>query len=185
MSRTSGIGWGSIGSTWSACSPATGTSDADTTHYVAIHRLEIRPIDDLMIWPCLRRACTAGPGQGLDFRLVNPVGIWSAARADEDPPHNKMGQVGHLVACTAPGLTDRLRQPAGGRLTEGLKSRYGGGSLGLELSRLAPGFLLRSQLQFRPEPDVLSGPPQPDRCVWEEYSVETDRDRLGQDRTFT
>ena len=138
---------------------------ADTAHYVAIHRLEIRPIDDLMI-SLSEASVHGGPGQGVDFRLVNPLGIWMLARSDTDPPHNKMGQADVWWRAT-PGLT------AYGSLlvdaSKGVESKLGG-SLGVELSRLAPGFLFRTNFSFL-ESLVYRARLNPP-LVWEEYTVE-------------
>ena len=138
--------------------------EADTTHYVAIHRLEVRPIDDLLI-SISEASVHGGPGQGLDFRLVNPLGIWLAARSDQDPPHNKMGQADIWWRAT-PGLTvyGSMLVDAGKRL----ESKYAG-SFGFELSRLAPGFLLRTNFSFV---ESLTYTPNNPTVPWEEYSVE-------------
>lgn len=138
---------------------------ADTAHYVAIHRLEFRPIDDLMI-SLSESSVHGGPGEGVDFRLVNPLGIWMLARNDEDPPHNKMGQADAWWRAT-PGLTlyGSLLVDASKRV----ESKFGG-SLGLELSRLAPGFLLRTNFSFV-ESLVYRARLNPP-LVWEQYTVE-------------
>ncbi len=138
---------------------------ADTSHYVAIHRLEIRPIDDLMI-SVSESSVHGGPGQGLDFRLVNPLGIWLVARPDTDPPHNKMGQADVWWRAT-PGLTTygSLLVDA----SKGVESKLGG-SLGVELSRLVPGFLFRVNFSFL-ESLVYRARLNPP-LVWEEYTVE-------------
>ncbi len=138
---------------------------ADTAHYVAIHRLEIRPIDDLMI-SISEASVHGGPGQGVDFRLVNPLSIWMVARPDTDPPHNKLGSADVWWRATK-GLT-----AFGSLLVDASKGEESklAGSLGVELSRLAPGFLLRANFSFlqslvyraRLEPPL----------VWEEYTVE-------------
>jgi hypothetical protein len=142
-----------------------GDFKADTTHYVAIHRLEFRPIDDLMI-SVSESSVHGGPGQALDFRLVNPLGIWMLARQDEDPPHNKMGQADVWWRAT-PGLT-----VYGSWLVDASRrteSKFGG-SLGVELSRLTPGFLLRANFSFL-ESLVYRARLNPP-LVWEEYTVE-------------
>jgi len=137
---------------------------ADTSHYVAIHRLEIRPVDDLMI-SISEASVHGGPGQGLDFRLVNPLGIWLVARPDTDPPHNKMGQADVWWRAT-PGLT-----AYGSLLVDASRNEESklGGSLGVELSRLAPGFLLRAN--FSAIQSLAYTPNNPD-LPWEQYTVE-------------
>ncbi|MCK5447630.1 MAG: hypothetical protein KAJ43_05770, partial [Gemmatimonadetes bacterium] len=147
--------------------------DADTTHYVAIHRLEIRPIDDLML-AVSEASVHGGPGQGLDFRLVNPVGIWTAARSDDHPPHNKLGQIDAWWRAT-PGLT-----AYGSLLVDGSQNdeKQRGASLGIELSRLTPGFLLRADFSFL---ESLVYTPNNPTLPWEEYSVE--RIGIGWDKS--
>ncbi|MCL7970812.1 MAG: hypothetical protein M8866_01815, partial [marine benthic group bacterium] len=49
-----------------------GDYGADTTHYVAIHRLEVRPIDNLLV-SVSESSVHGGPDQPLDWKLVNPV----------------------------------------------------------------------------------------------------------------
>jgi hypothetical protein len=132
---------------------------------VAIHRLEFRPIDNLVL-SVSESSVHGGPGQGVDFRLVNPLGIWMLARDDEDPPHNKMGQADVWWRATR-GLTvyGSLLVDASRRV----ESKYAG-SLGMELSRLVPGFLLRTNFSFV-ESLVYRArliPP----LVWERYTVE-------------
>ena len=139
--------------------------ESDTAHYVAIHRLEFRPIDDLMV-SVSEATVHGGPGQGLDFQLVNPLGIWMLARDDEDPPHNKLGQIDAWWRATG-GLTVYGSFLADA--SRGYESKYGG-SFGFELSRLAPGFMLRTNFSFLESLTYRArlNPP----LVWEEYSVE-------------
>jgi len=148
--------------------------EADTSHYVAIHRLEFRPIDDLML-SVSEASVHGGPGQGMDLRLVQPFGIWMLARSDEDPPQNKMGQA-DVWWRAVPGLTvyGSLLVDAGTRK----ESKYAG-SFGLELSRLAPGLLVRANFSFLESLTYRArlNPP----LVWEEYSVE--RIGIGWDKT--
>jgi hypothetical protein len=146
---------------------------ADTAHYVAIHRLEIRPIDNLMV-SVSESSVHGGPGQGVDFQLVNPLSIWMVARSDEDPPHNKMGQA-DVWWRAAPGLTAYGSLMVDGSRRE--ESKFAG-SLGMELSRLAPGFLLRANFSFV---ESLTYTPNNATVPWEEYSVE--RIGIGRDKT--
>lgn len=145
----------------------------DTAHYVAIHRLEARPIDDLMI-AFSEASVHGGPGQGLDFRLVNPLSIWMLERDDDDPPHNKMGQVDAW-----------WRTPLGFNVFGSLlvdastrKESKFAGSIGLELPRLAPGLLLRGTFSFV---ESLTYTPNNPTVPWEEYSIE--RIGIGWDKT--
>ncbi|MDP2471025.1 MAG: hypothetical protein Q8W45_07620 [Candidatus Palauibacterales bacterium] len=139
--------------------------EADTAHYVAIHRLEFRPIDDLVL-SVSEASVHGGPAQGMDFRLVNPLGIWMLARNDEDPPHNKMGAADIWWRATQ-GLT-----VYGSLLVDASRSveAKNGGSLGFELSRLAPGFLLRTNFSFLQSLVYRArlNPP----LLWEQYTVE-------------
>jgi len=138
--------------------------EADTAHYVAIHRLEFRPIDNLVL-SVSESSVHGGPGQGVDFRLVNPLGIWMLARDDEDPPHNKMGQADVWWRATH-GLTvyGSLMVDASKRV----ESKYNA-SLGMELSRLAPGFLLRGSFSFLESLTYTANNPS---VPWETYTVE-------------
>jgi len=140
---------------------------ADTTHYVAIHRLEIRPIDDLLI-SVSESSVHGGPGQNLDWKLVNPVGIWQIARRDTDPPYNKLGQVD---VWWRTGLGFNVY---GSLLADATNDNESccqmGGTLGFEIPRLVPGLLLRgnfSALQSLVHRARLNPP-----LVWEEYTVE-------------
>lgn len=113
---------------------------ADTTHFVAVHRLEWRPIDDLMV--AINEATVhGGPSQGLDFRLVNPVSIWQIARPDTAPPHNKVGQLD--VWWRAPGGMTVFGSLLADATNENESCCQMGGSVGAELSRLGPDLVLR------------------------------------------
>ncbi|MFQ5746931.1 MAG: hypothetical protein ACE5HF_06885 [Gemmatimonadota bacterium] len=135
----------------------------DTTHYVAIHRLEIRPIDDLMI-AVSEAAVHGGPSQNLDFRLVNPVGVWQIARSDNDPPHNKIGQL-DLWWRAGPGFV-----LYGSLLADATNEEESccqlGGSAGFELPSLVPGLVIRANATAIQSLAYRTSLP------WEEYSVE-------------
>jgi len=139
---------------------------ADTTHYVAIHRLEIRPIDDLLI-SVSESSVHGGPDQSLDWKLVNPVGIWQIARRDADPPYNKLGQVD---VWWRTGLGFNVY---GSLLADATNDNESccqmGGNLGFEIPRVAPGLLLRGN--FSAIQSLAYTPNSPD-VPWEQYTVE-------------
>jgi hypothetical protein len=145
-----------------------GDYGSDTAHYVAIHRLEIRPIDDLLI-SVSESSVHGGPGQSMDWKLVNPVGVWQIARTDGDPPYNKLGQVD---AWWRTGLGFNLY---GSLLADATNDNGSccqmGGSLGVEVPRLAPGLLLRAN--FSALQSLAYTPNNLDENrVWERYTVE-------------
>jgi hypothetical protein len=145
-----------------------GDYGSDTTHYVAIHRLEIRPIDDLLI-SVSESSVHGGPGQSLDWKLINPVGVWQIARTDGDPPYNKLGQVD---AWWRTGLGFNLY---GSLLADATNDNGSccqmGGSLGVEVPRLAPGLLLRAN--FSALQSLAYTPNNLDENrAWERYTVE-------------
>ncbi len=145
-----------------------GDYGADTTHYVAIHRLEIRPIDNLLV-SVSESSVHGGPGQPLDWKLVNPVGIWQIARTDGDPPYNKLGQVD---VWWQTGLGFNMY---GSLLADATNENESccqmGGSLGLEVPRLVPGLLLRAN--FSALQSLVYTPNNiEDNRVWERYTVE-------------
>jgi len=135
----------------------------DTTHYVAMHRLEVRPIPDFMI-SVSEATVHGGPSQGLDFRLVNPFAIWQIARTDNDPPHNKLGQVDfwwrvtHGFTMYGSALLDS---------TNGTQSCCQiGGTFGLEFPVFRPGIMLRASATAIQSLAYRTSLP------WEAYSVE-------------
>ncbi len=144
---------------------------ADTAHYVAMHRLEIRPIDNLVIG-LAESTAHGGPGENVDFRIVNPISIWQIAGKEEDTPYNKVGvfdawwRAADWITVYGSVLADATNR-------EGSCCQMGG-SFGLELPRLLPGWVLRangSALQSLAYRTFL---------LWEEYSVE--RVGLGWDK---
>jgi len=139
---------------------------ADTTHYVAIHRLEIRPIDDLLI-SVSESSVHGGPGQSLDWKLINPVGIWQIARRDADPPYNKLGQ---LDVWWRTGFGFNVY---GSLLADATNDNESccqmGGTLGFEVPRLAPGLLLRGNFSAI---QSLAYTPNSPALPWEQYTVE-------------
>lgn len=144
----------------------------DTTHYVATHRLEIRPVDDLMI-AVSEAAVQGGPSQKLDFRLVNPIGVWQIARSDGNPPHNKLGQL-DLWWRAGPGLVLYGSLLADATNEEGSCCQIGG-SAGFELPALVPGLVIRANAT------AIQSLVYRTRLPWEEFSVENIG--LGWDKT--
>ena len=145
-----------------------GDYGTDTTHYVAIHRLEMRPIDDLLI-SVSESSVHGGPGQPLSWKLINPVGIWQIARTDGDPPYNKLGQVD---AWWRTGLGFNVY---GSLLADATNKNESccqmGGSLGIEVPRLAPGLLLRANFSALQSLSYTPNNIDVNR-VWERYTVE-------------
>ncbi len=145
-----------------------GDYGTDTTHYVAIHRLEVRPTDDLL-FSVSESSIHGGPGQSLSWKLVNPVGIWQIARTDGDPPYNKLGQID---AWWRTGLGFNVY---GSLLADATNDNGSccqmGGSLGVEVPRVAPGLLLRANFSA-----VQSLAYTPNNMgvnrTWERYTVE-------------
>lgn len=135
---------------------------ADTTHYVAMHRLEVRPIDDLVIG-ISEASVHGGPDQNVDFRVVNPVSIWQISGHESDTPYNKIG----VIDAWWRAADDLVVY---GSLLADATNREGsccqmGGSLGLELPGLIGGWIVRasaSAIQSLAYRTVLP---------WEEYSV--------------
>lgn len=144
----------------------------DTTHYHAVHRLEIRPIDDLVI-AVSEASVHGGPSQKLDFRLVNPVSIWQFARGDGDPAHNIVGQL-DLWVRPVRGLTVYGSLLADATNLEGSCCQLGG-SFGFELPTIARGWMVRADLTAIQSLAYRTSLP------WEEYSVENVG--LGWDKT--
>lgn len=143
----------------------------DTNRYVAVHRLEVRPFDDLIV-AISESSVHGGPGQGLDWRLVNPLTIWQFSGDEEDTPYNKIGQVdAWWHAGRGLNLFGSLLADATNR--DGSCCQMGG-SLGFEIPSLLSGWMLRGtfsaiqSLAYRTE------------LPWEEYSVE--RIGLGWDK---
>jgi hypothetical protein len=143
-----------------------GDYQADTTHYVAIHRLEIRPIDDLLI-SVSESSIHGGPSQPVDWKLINPVGIWQIARRDADPPYNKLGEI-DVWWQTGLGFNVYGSLLADATNDNGSCCQMGG-TLGFEVPRLAPGVLLRANFTGL---QSLAYTPNSQAVPWERYTVE-------------
>jgi len=145
-----------------------GPSDfgADTARYVSMHRLEVRPSDRLVL-AVSESVVYGGPGGRFQFALANPVGIWQIALDEADAPHNKLGELDvWWRAARGIALTGSLLADATNR--EGSCCQMGG-TVGVELSRLAPGILVRGQVS------VIQSLAYRTSLPWEEYSL----DRVG------
>ena len=146
-----------------------GDFGADTTRYLPMHRLEVRPIDELMI-AVSEVALHGGPGRTLDWLLVNPLGVWQINKQEDD--YNRVGQLDvwwrpKFGALFGSLLVDATNQ-------EGSCCQMGG-SLGFELSHLAP------QLNVRANFSAIQSLAYRTRLPWEEYSVE--RIGIGWDKS--
>jgi len=121
---------------------APGDFGGDTVRHLAMHRLEVRPSDRLA-FAISEAALHGGPDGRFRFELANPVGIWQLALDDEDVPFNKVGQLDAWWRA-ARGVTlngSLLADATGG----GRSCCQMGGSLGIELTRLAPGLRIGAQ----------------------------------------
>jgi hypothetical protein len=135
----------------------------DTTHYFSIHRLEIRPIDRLVI-SVSEAVVHGGPAQPLVWQFVNPVSVWHIAANDNDPPHNKLGEVS-VWAKPSRGLVLYGSFLADATNLAG-SCCQAGGTFAVELPTLIRGWGLRGQLTAIQSLAYRTGLP------WEEYTVE-------------
>lgn len=146
----------------------------DTTRYWAIHRLEARPLDELVI-AVTEASLHGGPGENLDLRLVNPVAPWVLTRKDQE----ESNLIGGIDVWWAPSpalvlhgnlLTDATNTPR-----TGITCCQLGGAVGVELPRIAPGWILRARV------GALQSLVYRTLFPWEEYS--TLRVGLGWDKS--
>ncbi|HKK08722.1 MAG TPA: hypothetical protein VKA44_07540 [Gemmatimonadota bacterium] len=126
-----------------------GDFPGDTTRYLAVHRLEWRARDNLML-AFSESDIQGGPGASLDWRILNPVALWETSTAQTgrgDEAHNHLAQAdawwrpdrrlvlsGSLIAdnSTAPGTTDASCCGIGGTLQVQLPDLAHGWSLRLQ-----------------------------------------------------
>ncbi len=135
----------------------------DTVRHLAMHRLEVRPSDRLA-FSISEAALHGGPDGRFRFELANPVGIWQIAVDDGEVAHNKVGQIDAWWRATdGLVLTGSLLADATNR--EGSCCQMGG-TVGLELTRLAPGLRLGGQLTAVQSLAYRTSLP------WEEYSID-------------
>lgn len=139
----------------------------DTTHYFSVHRLEWRPSKGLMIG-LSESVVWGGPNGKFQVSLVNPVAPWQVISNQGETPQNNVGQLDlwarpvRGLVFYGSGLFDSTNSP---NKTDKSCCQIGG-SLGLELPTVAPGWILRLQgtaiqsLAYRTS------------LPWEEYTVE-------------
>lgn len=143
----------------------------DTTRFLSVHRLELRPVDQLVV-AVTEAVIHGGPSRPLDLRQVNPLGIWHITDSE---PRNAVGQVDlwwrpvRGLALYGSLIADATNSPRTSNSCCGM-----GGSVGLELSTLARGAVLR--LQGTAIQSLVYRTSLP----WEEWSVE--RIGLGWDK---
>jgi hypothetical protein len=105
-----------------------------------------------------------GPGQNVDFRIVNPISIWQISGDEEKTAYNKIGVLDAWWHAT-PGLNVYGSLLADATNREGSCCQMGG-SFGIELPRLMSGWVWRANataiqsLAYRTD------------LPWEEYSVQ-------------
>lgn len=135
----------------------------DTVRHLAMHRLEVRPSDRLA-FSISEAVLHGGPDGRFRFELANPIGIWQIAVDDGEVAHNKVGQM-DVWWRTTDGLvlTGSLLADATNR--EGSCCQMGG-TVGLELTRLAPGLRLGGQVTAIQSLAYRTSLP------WEEYSID-------------
>lgn len=142
---------------------APGDFAGDTTRYLSMHRLEVRPSDRLAI-AVSEAALHGGPDGRFRFSLVNPISVWQIAQSENEAPYNKLGQVDvWWRAVDGVALNGSLLADATNR--EGSCCQLGG-SVGVELTRLAPG--LRVGAQYTAIQSLAYRTSRP----WEEYSLD-------------
>jgi len=142
---------------------APGDFRGDTARYLSAHRLEVRPSDRLAI-AVSEAVLHGGPDGRFRFALVNPISVWQIAVDEAEAPHNKLGQVDVWWRATD-GLALNGSVLADATNREGSCCQLGG-SVGLELTRLAPG--LRVGAQFTAIQSLAYRTARP----WEEYSLD-------------
>lgn len=142
---------------------APGDFGGDTVRHLSMHRLEVRPSDRLA-FAISEAALHGGPDGRFRFELANPVGIWQLALDDADVAYNKVGQLdAWWRAADGVALNGSLLADATGG---GQSCCQMGGSLGIELTRLAPGLRVGAQLSAVESLTYRTFLP------WEEYSID-------------
>lgn len=135
----------------------------DTVRHLAMHRIEVRPSDRLVI-AVSEAALHGGPDGRFRFALANPLGIWQIAVDDQDVAHNKLGQLdiwwraGRGLVLTGSLLADATN-------LEGSCCQLGG-TLGAELAGFAPGLRVGASVTAIQSLAYRTSLP------WEEYSVD-------------
>jgi len=135
----------------------------DTTHYVSMHRLEIRPVDNFIV-TFGEAVVHGGPSQSMVWKFINPISVWHVAADDNDPPHNKIGELSAWwrptrgVALFGSFLTDATN-------LEGSCCQQGG-TFAVDLPSIAPGWGLNARFTALQSLVYRTGLP------WEGYMVE-------------
>lgn len=135
----------------------------DTTHYVSMHRLEIRPVDNFIV-TFGESVVHGGPSQALVWKFINPVSVWHVAADDNDPPHNKIGEIS---AWWRPidGLALYASYLADATNLEG-SCCQAGGAFAVELPSISPGWGVSARFTALQSLVYRTGLP------WEGYLVE-------------
>ena len=142
---------------------APGDFGGDTVRHLSMHRLEVRPTDRFA-FAISEAALHGGPDGRFRFELANPVGIWQLALDDEEVAYNKVGQLDTWWRAVR-GVTlngSLLADATGG----GQSCCQMGGSVGIELTGLAPGLRLGAQVSAIESLTYRTFRP------WEEYSID-------------
>lgn len=142
---------------------APGDFRGDTLRYLSMHRLEVRPSDRLAI-AVSEAVVHGGPDGRFRFGLVNPISVWQIAVDEADAPHNKLGQI-DVWWRAVDGLVLNGSVLADATNREGSCCQLGG-SVGFELTRLAPGLRVGAQLTAIQSLAYRTTRP------WEEYSLD-------------
>lgn len=147
----------------------------DTTRYVGMHRLEWRPSERFM-FSATEASIHGGPGENLNLRLVSPLAVWEIAReGDKQTPSNLLGQFDlwwrpvdglTLWGSALVDATNEVREEDPGSPFTGANCCEMGGSVGLELSRLARGWIFRARASALQSLVYRTGRP------WEEWTVQ-------------
>lgn len=148
----------------------------DTTRYAAVHRLEWRPWDSFVV-SASEATIHGGPSENLDLALIAPFSVWEVAREGDrgGAPSNFTGQVdlwwkpADAVTLYGSGLidaTNKVRDLPPDSPFTGRNCCEMGASLGVDVTGLAPGWMLRGQLSALQSLVYRTGRP------WEEWTVD-------------
>jgi hypothetical protein len=118
----------------------------DTTRHFAVHRLEWRARDNLML-SFSESVIQGGPSATFDWRILNPVSLWESTTKNSRAHHNNLAQVDvWWRPVTGLALSGSLVADNSTSLTKTDASCCGiGGTLGIELPGIARGWSLRLQ----------------------------------------
>lgn len=147
----------------------------DTARYFAVHRLEWRARDNLMLGVS-ESIIEGGPNANLDFRLLNPIGVWELTTKESKKQRNNVGQA-DVWWRPANGLVlwGSLLADATTSIEKTDKSCCQlGGTVGIQMPGIARGWSLRLQ------GTAMQSLVYRTRLPWEEYTV--DHVGLGWDK---